>query len=54
MLLGDKGYDGDWFRAALESRGITACIPLRTVRPHLHVRNHRGRNRLLLAVIIES
>ena len=26
-LLGDKGYDADWFRAALANRGITACIP---------------------------
>ncbi len=27
VLLGDKGYDRDWFRAALDSQGITACIP---------------------------
>jgi putative transposase len=26
-LLGDKGYDSDWFRAALTARGITPCIP---------------------------
>ena len=26
-LLGDKGYDADWFRQALTERGITACIP---------------------------
>jgi transposase len=26
-LLGDKGYDADWFRAALADRGIAACIP---------------------------
>ncbi len=26
-LLGDKGYDADWFRAALANRGITARIP---------------------------
>ena len=25
-LLGDKGYDADWFRQALAERGITACI----------------------------
>ena len=25
-LLGDKGYDADWFRHALAKRGITACI----------------------------
>ena len=28
-LLGDKGYDSDWFRAALAERGITPCIPPR-------------------------
>ena len=27
VLLGDKGYDADWFRAALAKRKITACIP---------------------------
>lgn len=27
VLLGDKGYDSDWFRAALESQGIATCIP---------------------------
>ncbi len=26
-LLGDKGYDADWFRDALAERGIEACIP---------------------------
>ena len=26
-LLGDKGYDSEWFRAALTARGITSCIP---------------------------
>jgi len=29
ILLGDKGYDADWFRAALAERGISACIPAR-------------------------
>jgi transposase len=28
-LLADKGYDSDWFRAALIKRGITPCIPPR-------------------------
>jgi transposase len=27
VMLGDKGYDADWFRHALAARGITACIP---------------------------
>jgi transposase len=26
-LLADKGYDADWFRAALARRGVAACIP---------------------------
>jgi transposase len=26
-LLGDKGYDANWFRAALAARGIDACVP---------------------------
>ena len=26
-LLADKGYDADWFREALEQRGIEPCIP---------------------------
>ena len=31
-LLGDKGYDSDWFRAALTARGTTPCIPPRSTR----------------------
>ena len=31
-LLGDKGYDADWFRQALTARGITACIPSKSNR----------------------
>lgn len=26
-LLADRGYDADWFRTALDARGIAACIP---------------------------
>ena len=26
-LIGDRGYDSDWFRTALSSKGITPCIP---------------------------
>ena len=32
VLLGDRGYDADWFRAALAQRKITACIPSKTNR----------------------
>jgi transposase len=37
-LLGDRGYDADWFRAALADRGIAACIPSKANRkaPILH------------------
>lgn len=28
-LLGDRGYDSNAFRAALEAKGITPCIPPR-------------------------
>lgn len=26
-MLGDRGYDADWFRYGLKQRGITPCIP---------------------------
>ena len=26
-LLADRGYDADWFRAALRDKGIEPCIP---------------------------
>ena len=29
-LLADRGYDADWFRAALEQQGTTPCIPSKT------------------------
>jgi hypothetical protein len=31
-LLADKGYDADWFRAALTKRGVAACIPSKSNR----------------------
>ena len=31
-LLCDKGYDADWFRAALAERGIQSCIPSKSNR----------------------
>ena len=31
-LLGDRGYDADWFRAALIAKGITPCIPSKSNR----------------------
>lgn len=29
ILIGDKGYDSDEYRAALRVKGITSCIPPR-------------------------
>jgi transposase len=29
MMIGDKGYDSDEYRAALQTKGITPCIPPR-------------------------
>ena len=26
-MLGDRGYDANWFRQALIAKGITPCIP---------------------------
>lgn len=50
-LLGDKGYDSDWFCDALAERKIAACIPLKSNRkvpiPHdtvLYGRRHRIEN----------
>ena len=31
-LLGDRGYDADWFREALVEKGPTPCIPGRKFR----------------------
>ena len=31
-LLADKGYDADWFRAALAKRSIAVCIPSKSKR----------------------
>jgi len=31
-MLADRGYDADWFRDALEEKGIKPCIPGRKSR----------------------
>ncbi|SHM67042.1 transposase, IS4 family [Roseovarius pacificus] len=31
-LLGDRGYEADWFREALKDKGIKPCIPGRSSR----------------------
>ena len=48
-LLGDRGYDADWFRDALEAKGITPCIPgrkSRTVPVRYDKRRYKSRNRI--------
>ncbi len=50
-MLGDRGYDADWFRDALIAKGIAPCIPSKTNRkipiPHdrtLYRQRHRIEN----------
>jgi transposase len=50
-MLGDRGYDADWFRAALIARGIVPCIPSKANRkiqiPHdrvLYRKRHKIEN----------
>lgn len=44
-VLGDRGYDADWFREDLMEKGITSCIPERTSRDY-PVRYDERRNRI--------
>lgn len=51
VLLGDKGYDADWFREVLRNRKIRACIPSKANRkvpiPHdtvLYKQRHKIEN----------
>ncbi|WP_246525334.1 IS5 family transposase [Thalassovita aquimarina] len=48
-LLGDRGYDADWFRDALEDKGIKPCIPGRKARKtpvKYDKRRYNRRNRI--------
>lgn len=48
-LLGDRGYDADWFRDALQEKGIVPCIPGRKSRNKpvkYDKRRYKGRNRI--------
>ena len=48
-LLGDRGYDADWFREALVDKKITPCIPGRKSRDKpvkYDKRRYRKRNRI--------
>lgn len=47
-LLGDRGYDADWFREALKDKGIRACFPGRKQRKKTvkyDKRRYKRRNR---------
>ena len=39
-MLGDRGYDVNWFRTALTARAITPCIPSKANRK-LHIPHDR-------------
>ena len=50
-MLGDRGYDADWFRKALGERGIVPCIPSKSNRkipiphdPTLYRQRHKIEN----------
>jgi len=48
-LRGDRGYDADWFREALQDKGIRACIPGRKQRKapvKYDKRRYKRRNRI--------
>jgi transposase len=48
-LLADRGYDADWFRDALNDKGIKPCIPGRKARGKpvkLDRRRYTRRNRI--------
>ncbi|MBM3098991.1 IS5 family transposase [Gluconobacter cerinus] len=48
-MLGDRGYDADWFRDALEEKGIKPCIPGRRSRRKpvkYDRRKYKRRNRI--------
>ena len=48
-MLADRGYDADWYRGALEDKGITPCIPSRKNRkvpiPHDEI-SYRKRHKI--------
>tara|TARA_R100001530_G_scaffold49346_1_gene36918 strand:- start:375 stop:611 length:237 start_codon:yes stop_codon:yes gene_type:complete len=48
-LLEDRGCETDWFREALEEKGIHSCIPARTQRKNLASYDKR-RNRPSCAI----
>ena len=48
-MLGDRGYDADWFREALKDKGMKVCIPGRKSRKNpvkFDKRRYKRRNRI--------
>jgi transposase len=48
-LLADRGYDSDWYRQALQAKGIMPCIPgrkNRKVQPNYDTKLYRQRHRI--------
>lgn len=48
-MLADRGNDADWFRDALQEKGITPCIPSRKIRSKTvkyDKRRYKPRNRI--------
>ena len=48
-LMADRGYNADWYRDALQAKGITPCIPGRKSRNKTnkyHKRRYKRRNRI--------
>lgn len=48
-MLADRSYDADWFRDALQEKGITPCIPGRKIRSKTakyDKRRYKRRNRI--------
>lgn len=48
-MLADRGYDADWFRAALQRKGIKTCVPgrkSRTTTVKYDKKRYRRRNRI--------
>ena len=48
-MLGDHGYDADWYRDALQAKGITPCIPRQksSIKPVKYdKRRYRSRSRI--------
>ena len=51
-LLGDRGYDADWFRDALQAKGIQPCIPSRRSRlEHIKYDKRRYRRRSRIEIM---